>query len=649
MPESGGTAGRAEAALDAVSPERVRALLDHSCDILSLMDREGRLIYNSPAAQRLHGFAPEEMANRNTFDFFHPEDAPAVSAVFQSCLRQPGTPVRVEYRYACRDGSWIWMEAAAVNLLDHPSVQAIVVNSRDISERMKAQAALRASEQSADRILDTLPDILAVLDGQGRILKVNQAWRDSARAEGGPAAFPWAGTDYLDVCGRTIGLDAGQLPAMAEGLRSILRGEQAAFVLECPVSPEKGPRWFRIHLTRLQGAGSACLVASHLDISSLKAAEEQRLQLERILHRSQKMESLGSLAGGVAHEINNVLASILGMSSMHQEIQAPNTAAHHAFSIITKASIRGGGVVRRLLDFARQNLAESAPVDMNILVHEEILLLERTTLGQIRFASELDPDLHPILGDATALVHALMNLSLNAIDAMPQGGCLTFRTRNAPPDCVELDVEDTGTGMSREVMEKAMDPFFTTKPVGKGTGLGLSIVYSTVKAHQGTVELQSEPGQGTQVRLRFPAFLRAAAAPADPQTPAKTPAGGSLDILLVDDDELILATQAPVIECLGHRVSLARTGEQSLQLLQSGYLPQVVILDLNMPGMGGPATLSRLREALPGVPVILATGCVDAASEDLARAFSKVRLLAKPFSMKELETCLEGLLDARPS
>lgn len=648
MPEPGGTAARAEAALDAVSPERVRALLDHSCDILSLMDREGRLIYNSPAAQRLHGFAPEEMANRNTFDFFHPEDAPAVSAVFQSCLRQPGTPVRVEYRYACKDGSWIWMEAVAVNLLEHPSVQAIVVNSRDISERVEAQAALRASEQSADRILDTLPDILAVLDGQGRILKVNQAWRDSARAEGSPAGFSWTGASYLDVCGQAIGLDAGLLPAVAEGLQSILQGRQTAFTLECPVSPEKEPRWFRVHLTRLQGAEPACLVASHLDISSLKAAEEQRLQLERILHRSQKMESLGSLAGGVAHEMNNVLASILGMSSMHQEIQPPDTAVHHAFSIITKASIRGGGVVRRLLDFARQNLAESAPVNMNILVQEEILLLERTTLGQIRFASELDPDLRPMLGDATALVHALMNLSLNAIDAMPQGGCLTFRTRNASPDGVEVDVEDTGTGMCAEVMEKAMDPFFTTKPVGKGTGLGLSIVYSTVKAHQGTVELQSEPGKGTRVRLRFPAFLRPAAAPVCAQAPAKA-AAESLDILLVDDDELILATQAPVIECLGHRVSLARTGEQSLQLLQSGYLPQVVILDLNMPGMGGPATLSRLRESLPGVPVILATGCVDEASEDLARAFARVRLLAKPFSMKELQACLDGLIEARPS
>lgn len=646
MPEPGGTAARVEAAVGAVSPERVRALLDHSCDILSLLDREGRLIYNSPAAQRLHGFSPEEMAHRNTFDFFHPEDAPRVSEVFQSCLRQPGLPVRVEYRYACKDGSWIWMEAVAVNLLEHPPVQAIVVNSRDISERMKAQAALKASEQSADRILDTLPDILAVLDGQGRILKVNQAWRDSAGV--GAADVSWIGAGYLDVCGQALGLDAGQLPAMAEGLRSILQGGQASFTLECPVPAEQGPRWFRIHLTRLHGAGPACLVASHLDISSLKAAEEQRLHLERILHRSQKMESLGSLAGGVAHEMNNVLASILGMSSMHQEIQPPNTAVHHAFSIITKASIRGGGVVRRLLDFARQNLAESAPVNMNILVQEEMLLLERTTLGQIRFASELDPDLHPILGDATALVHALMNLSLNAIDAMPQGGCLTFRTRNAAPHEVELEVEDTGTGMSGEVMEKAMDPFFSTKPVGKGTGLGLSIVYSTVKAHQGSVELQSEPGRGTRVRLRFPAFLRDPAAPAC-QASAGEAADPGLDILLVDDDELILATQAPVIECLGHRVSLARTGEQCLKALQSGPLPHVVILDLNMPGMGGQAALSRLRELQPEVPVILATGCVDKTSEDLARAFAKVRLLAKPFSMKELEACLDDLLSAGQS
>ena len=139
-----------------LSHDRMRALLAYSWDILSLLDAEGRLIYNSPAAQRLHGFSPEEMAGRSTFEFFHPEDAPRVAGVFQQCLAQPGQPVRAEYRYARKDGSWIWMEAVAVNLLDTPSVQAIVVNSRDISERVEAQQALRDSERFADRILDAL-------------------------------------------------------------------------------------------------------------------------------------------------------------------------------------------------------------------------------------------------------------------------------------------------------------------------------------------------------------------------------------------------------------------------------------------------------------------------------------------------------------
>ncbi|WLT31984.1 PAS domain S-box protein [Geothrix sp. PMB-07] len=642
MPESGGMAMRGEAALEAVTPERVQALLDHSWDILSLLDHEGRLIYNSPAAQHLHGFTPEEMADRNTFEFFHPEDVPKVTEVFQACLHQPGQPVRVEYRYACRDGSWIWMEAVAVNLLENPSVRAIVVNSRDISERRKAQAALQASEQFADRIIDTLPDILAVLDGQGRILKVNQAWRDFARAKGGSDVFR-GGANYLEAFEQVGGLEPCQLPAMTEGLEAVLRGERHLFTFECSTLFEEGVRWFRVHLTRIQGAEPACLVASHIDITSLKAAEEQRLQLERLLHRSQKMESLGSLAGGVAHEMNNVLASILGMASMHQEIQPPGTAVHHAFSIITKASIRGGGVVRRLLDFSRQSLAEVASVDLNLLIQEEMQLLERTTLAQVSFASELDPELRPILGDATALVHVLMNLSLNAIDAMPMGGCLTLRTRNASPDWVELDVEDTGTGMSQEVMERAMDPFFTTKPVGKGTGLGLSIVYSTIKAHQGTVELQSERGHGTLVRLRLPAFPAIPPRAVSSQAPIQETGHRGLDILLVDDDELILATQAPVIECLGHRVSLARSGEQALKQLESGYRPQVVILDLNMPGLGGQGTLPRLRELQPDVPVLLATGCVDEASEALTRAFAKVKLLAKPFSMTALRQHLDGV------
>ncbi len=626
-----------------LSLQRMQAMLDYSWDILSLLDAEGRLIYNSPAAQRIHGFTPAEMAGRNTFDFFHPEDREQVATTFQDCLSHPGRPARAEYRYARRDGSWVWMEAVAVNRLDDPTVRAIVVNSRDISARLEAQQALRASERFADLILDTLPANLVVLDEQGRILKVNQAWRSFAEANGIDRDFTWEGLSYFEVCARAKGLGVGTARDMAEGLRSMLSGELQDFVMEYPCDSPTESRWFQAQVTRFQDPGGTRLVVSHLNITSLKVAEDQRIQLERLLHRSQKMESLGSLAGGVAHDMNNVLGSILGMASMHQELEPPGTQAQEAFAIITKACRRGGGLVRRLLDFARQDLSEVRLVDLNILIQEEVQLLERTTLGQVQLDTDLAADLCPIHGDSGALVHAVMNLCLNAVDAMPDGGRLALRTRNGAPGWVELTVEDSGTGMPRDVLEKALDPFFTTKPMGKGTGLGLSIVYGTVTAHHGTMELQSEPGRGTRVILRFPAAH--GTSPVEAARPLAGAVGPTrvLDVMLVDDDELIRSTLGPVIRCLGHRVALAASGEEALERLAAGAAPQVVILDMNMPGLGGQGTLPRLRALAPDLPVILATGRVDQAARDLSQAFPGITIVPKPFGMGDLKRHLDAV------
>ncbi|MCE1205455.1 MAG: PAS domain S-box protein [Holophagaceae bacterium] len=633
----------ADPASAGLAHDRMQALLAYSWDILSLLDDKGHLIYNSPAAQRLHGFSSQEMEGRSTFEFFHPEDAPRVAETFEACLAQPGQPVRVEYRYARKDGSWIWMEAVAVNLLDTPSVQAIVVNSRDITERMEAQQALRDSERFADRILDALRHNLTVLDGEGRILKINRAWQDFATANGLPAGFHWEGVNYLEVCAHAMGADADTAQSMAEGMKAVLLGELPEFVIEYPCHAPGQRRWFQALVTPFQGHGPARLLVSHLDITNLRQAEENRLKLERQLQRSQKMESLGSLAGGVAHDMNNVLGSILGMASMHQELHPVDSPAQQAFSIIARACQRGGGLVRRLLDFARQDLSENRVVDLNVLIQEEVQLLERTTLGRVQCTTELASQLPHIRGDSSALVHAVMNLCLNAVDAMPEGGELRLRTRQGHPGWVELEVEDTGTGMPQEVLERAMDPFFTTKPPDRGTGLGLSIVYSTVNAHQGTMELHSEPGQGTRVTLRFPAIDFTVIE--EPPRPLGSPGGSArpMDVLLVDDDELVRASLEPVIRCLGHRVTLAFSGEEALGRLAAGKVPQVLILDMNMPGLGGHGTLPLLRDRHPDLPVFLATGRVDQAALELARAYPGVTLIPKPFSMRDLKEHLDGV------
>ncbi|HJW72520.1 MAG TPA: PAS domain S-box protein [Geothrix sp.] len=386
---------------------------------------------------------------------------------------------------------------------------------------------------------------------------------------------------------------------------------------------------------------------SNRDITEKKRSDLENIQLEAQLLQAQKMESLGILAGGIAHDMNNVLGAILGMASIHIGTQPYGSPLHHALTTICKATERGGEMVRRLLNFARQSPAEEREVDINELLREEMHMLERTTMAKVRLELDLAPDLRPIRGDANALTHALMNLCVNAVDAMPDNGTLTLRTRNVGQDRVEVLVEDTGTGMPKEVLERALDPFFTTKGVGKGTGLGLSMVFTTVKAHQGELEIQSEPGQGTCVRLCFPV------GELERQAPRPTDSGETrmprdvLKILLVDDDELVQISSQAILEFLGHAVVTVSSGEGALASIAGGYEPDVVILDMNMPGLGGAGTLPRLRELRPTMPVLLSTGRADQTAMDLVGTHARVTLLAKPFGMRELQQHLEPIGRAR--
>ena len=395
--------------------------------------------------------------------------------------------------------------------------------------------------------------------------------------------------------------------------------------------------WAHFTMARARDANGA--PAMRLVISDIS----ERICNETLLLQASKMESLGNLAGGVAHDMNNVLAAILGLASANLEIQLPGSAVHHAFEIISQAALRGGVMVKRLLSFARTSPAEMRDVDMNTVLREEISLLQHTTLAKVSLATDLEAALWPIRGDAGALSNALMNLCVNAVDAMPSGGTLTLKTRNLSRDWIEVTVKDTGSGMSKEVLDKALDPFFTTKEVGKGTGLGLPLVYSAVRAHGGSLEIHSKEGEGTRVKLRFPACAPALRPPEPACCAARGLVPASRILLLVDDDELIRASMKTVLTYLGHRVTAASSGEAALAVLDAGLRPDLVILDLNMPGLGGAGTLPRLRSLLPGVPVLLATGRADQTALDLVQAYPGVTLLSKPFSHADLKQHLEAL------
>lgn len=388
--------------------------------------------------------------------------------------------------------------------------------------------------------------------------------------------------------------------------------------------------------------GGTCLAFFRLnlrlkkEISTRAAVMEEKARLESQLQHDQKMKSLGILAGGIAHDMNNVLGAILGFAEANLEGQDPGTRLHHALETIAKVATRGGELVRGLLSFARQSPAEEREVDLNVLLKEEVKILSHTTLSKVHLDLDLEPGLWPVRCDPSALTNAIMNLCVNAVDAMGGQGRLGLTTRNAE-NAVEIQVRDNGSGMTKEVLERALDPFFTTKPEGRGTGLGLTLVYGVVKAHRGHMEIQSEVGKGTTVTLQFPAFMHGTAGIKVLPSPSEKPSQLTLEVLVVDDDEFYRLSIQMMLETLGHRATFARSGEDSLALIDGGFKPDAVLLDLNMPGLSGAETLPLLRGKLPRVPVVIVTGRADQAAMDLATSQPFVALMPKPFTMEGLQ------------
>ena len=521
------------------------------------------------------------------------------------------------------------------------AVAFIREQARSAEALRRSEAALRDSQARLALVLDTIPQAVFWKDLDGIYLGCNKPFAQLAGL-GDPAQvrgltdfdLPWTVEEAQAYRADDRLVLETRRPRL-QILESLHSADGSSRVLETAKAP------------LLDGDGEPfAILGVAKDITEARRGEQERARLHGQLQQAQKMESLGSLAGGVAHDMNNVLGAILGLASANVEALPKGNPARQAFETIIKATERGSKMVKSLLRFARKDTAEVRIVDLNRMLLEEVDILERTTLAKVRMVLELADDLGPIRGDESALSHAIMNLCVNAVDAMAVPGTLTLRTRNLGNQWVEVQVQDTGAGMSRETLDRAMDPFFTTKGVGKGTGLGLTMVYSTVQAHQGEIEIQSEPGRGTLVALRFPVC--------DPGEPL--PAGGEpsrphdilkgLKVLVVDDDDLMQAASGMLLESLGCSVLQARSGENAMELLGAGLKVDVVILDMNMPGMGGRRTLLALRGANPGLPVVVSTGHVEPGLLGLVAADRNCRLLAKPFTRDEVATKLKEAMAA---
>ena len=398
------------------------------------------------------------------------------------------------------------------------------------------------------------------------------------------------------------------------------------------------------------------------EVRERKQAEEEKKKLEDQLLHAQKMEALGTLAGGIAHDFNNLLQAISGYTQLLLMKKDQTDADYGKLEVIHGTAQRASELTRQLLIFGRKVETKLKPLDLNHEVQQVARILERTIPKMVTIKMKLAENLKVISGDAGQLEQILMNLGVNARDAMPEGGGLTFQTENvtlakgyytallgAPPgEYVQLTVADSGLGMDKETLKHIFEPFYTTKEAGKGTGLGLAIVYGIVKSHNGFVRCTSEKGGGTTFKIYFPTFkAEGVDAVAEAKKESVMPRGAET-IMLVDDERAVLDIGKELLTQYGYRVLTADGGEQAVEMyVQNKSGIKLVILDLIMPGMGGTKCYKELRRINPDLKVIISSG---AASEEQVRETFEIPpsgFINKPYQFKDMLTKVREVLDYR--
>ncbi|BDU77582.1 hypothetical protein METESE_25400 [Mesoterricola sediminis] len=613
-----------------------RAALEALNEGFILFDREGRAVFANPQAGRILGLRPgllgpwlQPPAGWEAFGEDggpFPAEAHPVRAVIEG-----GEPLRRGTLGLRRPGGTTrWLQLNAVPVGNGGGSVAAAATLTDITEARETRQALEASQRHFARVFQLTPDAINITRlADGVYVDVNEGFTRTlgwtreevlGRSSLDPERTIWAHAEdrarlvaALEATGVCLGLEADFLHK--DG--GVIQGQMSARVVELE--------------------GTPCVLSLTRDVTAEAEAGRERRRLEAEVNHLQRLEAIGRLVSGLSHDMNNVLGAILSLGSVLQEKYGGDADLRRMADLIVQASVRGRNLVRSLRDFSRRELVGEADVDLNDLVRAEAELLERTTLKQVEVRLDLQPGLPAIRGEASAISTALMNLCVNACDAMPGGGRITLSTRAAGGGRLLVVVEDTGEGMPDHVLARASEPFFTTKAPGLGTGLGLSQVFGTMKAHGGTFEIQSTPGQGTRVTLGFP--VAAAAAP--PAEAADPPPSPRRRILLVEDDPALRMATLAMLEPRGHQVFTAGSGEEGVRSAAGEGDLDVAVVDLSMPGLDGVQLLERLLRIRPGLRLVLFTGPGDDRVPRILARFPDVRVLAKPFSPADLDAALE--------
>jgi len=639
-----------------LSESRLRTLTNALPAFVWFATPDGELHYFNDRWYEYTGQTPEQALPNGWTTVVHPDDTGRTAEMWAEA-RARGTIYENEVRYRRRDGAYRWYVARAEPVRDaDDAVVAWFGTSTDIHDRKLAEAALyelnetleqrvgertvalAESERRFRGIFDSALQFMALLKPDGTVVEVNRT------------ALSWSKIRPADIVGHPFWLaapmrDNPELQAAVEaGIRLAAAGATVREEHEMRGAGDvRATVDFSLKPVLGENGEPVWLVAEGRDISELKTAQEA-------LRQSQKLESMGQLTGGVAHDINNLLTPITGALDLLQRRDLGGERERRLIDGALQSAERAKLLVQRLLAFARRQPLQPAAVDVGRVVEGIADLVVSTTGPQIKLEIGLAPDLPPAWADANQLEMAILNLAVNARDAMAEGGTLRIAAKldqvgpRNPYDLaagryVRLSVADTGAGMDEATLKRAVEPFFSTKGVGKGTGLGLSMVHGLTAQLGGSLAISSTRGHGTTVELRLPVADVAAVVPAATQRVPTAMGAGT--VLLVDDEELVRASTADMLTDLGYSVVEASSAEEALQIVEGGLAPKLLVTDHLMPGMSGTDLAREVRRRLPEVSALIVSGYADVEgiAPDLPR-------LEKPFRRADLADRLARLTGA---
>jgi len=647
-----------EAQAGRVADRQYRLLADNVSDVISTSDLSLMGTYVSPSVYRMRGFTPEEALAQRPEEYFTPASLEKAVSLLQSELERlergdsmPDEGVSVELDLYHKDGSIVPVETRVSALVgDDGQVSGILAVSRDISERKRTEESLRQSEARYRTLVENAPVCIHEIDLEGRICSMNST---GLQMMGCAREDEVRNLPYLNT------VSDKDRDRVRQALERANKGERVSFQFEShagaktlcltselvPLKNDNG------HVVRLMGITN--------DITEQIAAQQARARLEAQLNQAQKMESVGRLAGGVAHDFNNMLGVILGHAEMALEHGKAAPETRENLEEIRKFCNRAADLTRQLLGFARKQTVEPQVLHLNVAMENTINMLRRLIGERVQLEFAPGADLWPVHMDPSQVDQILANLCVNARDAIDSAGQLNIATMNVvladesnvdipgilPGEYVQLTVQDNGEGMDSETIEQVFEPFFTTKERGKGTGLGLATVYGIVKQNKGFIGIESVPGAGTTVTIYLPRYVGAETAEPIP-TQIDTLSRGNETILLVEDEPALLCAAQAMLTRVGYTVLASEDPVEAIAIYdqQDGAI-DLLVTDVIMPGMNGYELVKALESRTPGLKWLYMSGyAADVFGSD-GLLDEGINFVQKPFTFKQLTTKVRLALD----